>query len=100
MEKIPLLIEKAPDGKLWGRVEFEDNLMVDSANSLEALEFKMKKLLLDFHQIDPLEIRFQTVFRKGIIAPELFGSSYPLNRAPAMRLPIPCNPLSRLLAQQ
>ncbi|HMH33310.1 MAG TPA: hypothetical protein VK543_09790 [Puia sp.] len=45
MKKLSLIIEKSKDGKLWGRMEFDGDLMVDSANSLDSLERKMKKLL-------------------------------------------------------
>lgn len=58
MKKLSLIIEKSKDGKLWGRVEFDDNLLLDSANSVDSLERKMKKLLLKFHQINPSHIEF------------------------------------------
>ena len=58
MKKLSLIVEKSKDGKLWGRVEFDDNLLLDSAKSLDVLERKMKKLLLKFHQIDPSAVEF------------------------------------------
>jgi hypothetical protein len=48
---IQLILEKEA-GKLWGRITYEDNLIVDSATSLQALEKKMRKLLKDFHQVE------------------------------------------------
>jgi hypothetical protein len=66
MEKFCLFIEKAKDGTYWGRVEFEDDLILDSADSVETLEKNMKKLLRYFHQIDPLGISFQPVNEKTL----------------------------------
>ncbi len=34
MEKISLVVEKSIDGIVWGRVNYDDNLMVDSAENL------------------------------------------------------------------
>src|SRR5215831_592889 len=62
MKKILLIIEKSKDGILWGRVEFNDNLMIDSAKSLEVLQKKMKKLLHNFHEIDPSRVKFDLAF--------------------------------------
>ena len=62
MKKILLIIEQSKDGILWGRVEFNDNLMIDSAKSLEALQNKMKKLLHNFHDIDPSSVKFDLAF--------------------------------------
>ena len=36
---IQLVLEKE-GGKLWGRVSYDDNLIVDSATTLQALEKK------------------------------------------------------------
>jgi DNA-binding transcriptional regulator YdaS (Cro superfamily) len=58
MEKILLIIEKGADKDLWGRVSFDDNLIVDSASSLESLEKKMKKTLHDLHELNPTTIVF------------------------------------------
>ncbi|HTQ65758.1 MAG TPA: hypothetical protein VMI12_13235 [Puia sp.] len=62
MKKLSLVIEKSKDGKLWGRVEFNDDLMVDSAGSLDALEKKMKKLLQNFHKVEPSEVKFEPAY--------------------------------------
>ena len=53
MKKLLLVIEKSKDGKLWGSVELDDDLIVDAAVSADELEKKMKKLLQRFHQIEP-----------------------------------------------
>ena len=52
MIKINLIIEKSEDGKLWGRVDFRNNLMTDFAATVEMLEKKMRKLIKDFHDVD------------------------------------------------
>jgi DNA-binding transcriptional regulator YdaS (Cro superfamily) len=58
MHKVLLIIEKGTDKDLWGRVSVDDNLIVDSAPSLEALERKMKKTLHDLHSLSPATIEF------------------------------------------
>jgi transcriptional regulator with XRE-family HTH domain len=58
MQKILLIIEKGVDKDLWGRVSFDDNLIVDSASSLESLEKKMKKTLHGLHGVNPATIEF------------------------------------------
>jgi hypothetical protein len=62
MKKLSLIVEKSKDGKLWGRVEFNDDLIVDSANSLDVLEKKMKKLLHGFHKVEPSEVKFELTY--------------------------------------
>jgi DNA-binding transcriptional regulator YdaS (Cro superfamily) len=59
MQKILLIIEKGKDKDLWGRVSFEDNLIVDSAPSLESLQKKMKKALHDLHGLNPANVNFE-----------------------------------------
>ncbi len=54
MAKINLIIEKGEDGKLWGRVNFRNNLLTDFASTVEILEKKMHKLVKEFHGIDPV----------------------------------------------
>jgi hypothetical protein len=58
MQKILLIIEKGTDKDLWGRVSFEDNLIVDSAPTLESLFKKMKKILHDLHWLSTANIEF------------------------------------------
>ena len=52
MAKINLIIEKGEDGKLWRRVNFRNNLMIDFASSVEMLEKKMSKLIKDFYEAE------------------------------------------------
>ena len=52
MAKINLIIEKGDDGKLWGRVNFRNNLMTDFGCTVEILKKKMSKLIKDFYGID------------------------------------------------
>jgi DNA-binding transcriptional regulator YdaS (Cro superfamily) len=59
MRKILLIIEKGTDKDLWGRVSFDDDLIVDSAPSLESLEKKMKNLLHDLHELSPATVEFE-----------------------------------------
>lgn len=58
MKTIVLVIEKAAEKELWGRVEYGDNLIVESARNIDRLQVKMKKLLYDFHDLLPEEIKF------------------------------------------
>ena len=62
MKKLLLVIEKSKDGKLWGRIEFDDDLIVDTAVSSDELEKKMKRLLRRFHQVEPSEIKFELAY--------------------------------------
>ena len=57
--KIDLIIESATTDSIFGRIKFDDNLMVASAKNLEALNKKMKKLLKDFHQLNAESIEFE-----------------------------------------
>lgn len=54
---IQLVLEKG-GGKLWGRVTYDDNLIVDSAATLQALEKKFRKLLKDFHQLEDVKFEY------------------------------------------
>jgi len=62
MEPTTLTIEKSQDGNVWGRVEYEGDLLVDSAKTVEALGRKFKKLLHDFHQVDPSNVKFELAY--------------------------------------
>ena len=57
--KIALVIESSSDASIFGRVNYDDNLIMESAKNLEALSKKMKKLLKDFHNIKPESIEFE-----------------------------------------
>jgi hypothetical protein len=54
---IELIIEKGEEG-IWGRVNYNDNLIVEQADSLNDLELNLKKLLQDFEAVDPESITF------------------------------------------
>jgi hypothetical protein len=56
-KKITLILERG-DGKLWGRALVNDNLIVDYANNLPALEKKLKKVLLDFEGLANIEFDY------------------------------------------
>ena len=58
MKRIALIIESVQEGQYWGRVHYEDDLIVEEASSLELLERKMKNLLKDFHGLNPKTIEF------------------------------------------
>jgi DNA-binding transcriptional regulator YdaS (Cro superfamily) len=62
MGKILLIIEKASDNALWGRVTFDDNLITGQAPSIELLEKELKRVLYDFHALKPDEIRFDIAY--------------------------------------
>lgn len=61
MKKIPLIIERGEDAKLWGRINYDNNLVTDYANSIPALERKMKKLLKDFHAVSEV-VEFEHLY--------------------------------------
>ncbi len=58
-KKIALIIESSSEREIWGRVNYNDNLLVESAPSLIALQKRMKKLLVDFHSLKADEIQFE-----------------------------------------
>ncbi|MBB6002334.1 hypothetical protein [Arcicella rosea] len=62
MEKIKLIIESTKEGVLWGRVNYEDNLLIESAESLEQLQVKIKNLLTNFHNLELSSIDFDVSF--------------------------------------
>ncbi len=55
--KIELVIERK-ENELWGRVTYNDNLITDTAPSVDELEAKIKKLLEDFEEVDPNTVEF------------------------------------------
>lgn len=56
-QKLQLILEK--DGnKLWGRVLVDGNLIFDSANTLQALEKKLKKSIKDFEGIEDIQFEY------------------------------------------
>jgi hypothetical protein len=58
---IDLIIEKG-DGGVWGRVSYKDNLIVEQADNLEALEAQIKILLMDFEGVDQASVVFNVKY--------------------------------------
>lgn len=58
VELIDLIIENASNGEVWGRIIFENNLLIESAENIEILQDKMKSLLVDFHDLQFESIQF------------------------------------------
>ena len=56
-----MVVEKAEEA-LWGRVRYDDNLIVESAASIPQLEIKLKKLLKAFHKLDPKYIEIDVQY--------------------------------------
>jgi hypothetical protein len=62
MKAITLTIEKSKDGMLWGRVNYQKNLIIDKAQDLEQLKKQFRKLLKEFHGINASAIVFNVVY--------------------------------------
>jgi hypothetical protein len=64
MERInlDLIIEREDKSGLWGRVIYNDNLIVDTAATIQELEQKLKGLLHDFEGLSKVQIEFNTQF--------------------------------------
>ncbi|HXH98981.1 MAG TPA: hypothetical protein VNI52_01845 [Sphingobacteriaceae bacterium] len=60
--ELELVIEKADDGQIWGRVNYEDSLVVDVAISISELEDQIRQLLKRQHQVNPDRISFFHTF--------------------------------------
>ncbi|MBA4851341.1 hypothetical protein [Emticicia sp. BO119] len=60
MKQETLILENGDDGLLWGRVLHEDDLIVDSAPTVEELQAKIKQLLFDFHGVE--EVQFELAY--------------------------------------
>lgn len=60
--KIPLIIARGGDKLLWGRLEFNGNLITDFGNSILELEEKMKALLREFEEVNPEAVQFECQF--------------------------------------
>jgi hypothetical protein len=57
LQHIELVIEKGDDG-VWGRVNYNDNLIVDEAKTIDELEVNLKTLLHDVEGVDPENVLF------------------------------------------
>lgn len=56
-QKLQLVLEKE-GSKLWGRVSVDDNIIFDSATTLQALEKKIKKALHDFEGFNDVQFEY------------------------------------------
>ncbi len=61
MQHIELIIEKGEEG-LWGRVNYNDNLIIEQADALDDLQAKLKMLLKDFEDVDPESVVFDVSY--------------------------------------
>ena len=60
MKKVILIIEKERNSnELWGRIQYEGNLIVESAPTTDELQTKLKNILQEFHQISPEDVEFE-----------------------------------------
>jgi hypothetical protein len=57
IHNIELTIEKGEEG-IWGRVNYNDNLITEQADTLDDLKLKLKMLLQDFEGVEPESIIF------------------------------------------
>ncbi|MHA7128400.1 hypothetical protein [Algoriphagus namhaensis] len=60
--KIPLTIERGDSKMLWGRVEYNENLITDFAETIQELEQKIKQLLWEFEKVNPESVEFEHLF--------------------------------------
>lgn len=56
-QRLQVILEKK-GRKIWGRVLVEDNLIVDFAANLPALEKKLRKLLKNFEGLEEVEFKY------------------------------------------
>jgi hypothetical protein len=57
LQNLQLTLEKT-DGKLWGRVTVDGNIVFDSASSVTALKKKLKKALKDFQGLEDVQFDY------------------------------------------
>lgn len=62
MKKIELIVENARPGEIWGRVNFEDNLLVEKAENIERLQSAMRVLLEEFQNVKAEEVEFEIFY--------------------------------------
>jgi hypothetical protein len=58
-KKIAIIIETVDEKGYWGRVYFDENLIVDFSKTIDGLKKKMTKLLIDFHSLSPSKYAFE-----------------------------------------
>jgi len=61
MLHLVMIVEKSKD-MLFGRVQYEDDLIIDTARTIVGLERKFKKLLRDFHGLNSDDINFEFAY--------------------------------------
>ena len=57
VQNIELIIEKGENG-IWGRVNYNNNLITEQADTLGDLELNLKTLLKEFEGVDPESFAF------------------------------------------
>jgi hypothetical protein len=62
VHNIELIVEKGEEG-IWGRVNYNDNLITEQADTLDDLKLKLKMLLQDFEDVAPESIVFDVKFK-------------------------------------
>ena len=59
IERIQLIVEagdeRTESSGFWGRLTYDNNLLVDQADTVDALQHNMRQLLLDFHGVSQVE---------------------------------------------
>lgn len=56
MDKTKLVLTMEPyNGKIWGRVMVDDNLVMTAADTIEDLETKLRQILEEFHDLKEVE---------------------------------------------
>nr|WP_295931099.1 hypothetical protein [uncultured Dyadobacter sp.] len=60
-DNIVLIIENG-ESSLWGRVQYDDDLLIDEAATVEELQEKMKALLQNFHNLNPGSYQFRIAY--------------------------------------
>lgn len=56
--KLEMIVERGEDN-LTGRVTYNENLIIESANDVDELDEKLKLLLFEFEDVDPKSIVFE-----------------------------------------
>lgn len=57
MNTLSCIIERA-NGELWGRLTYGDDLIVEKAKSVTALDKKFRKLLWELYEIEEDDVQF------------------------------------------
>jgi hypothetical protein len=57
LHNIELIVEKG-EGGIWGRLNYNDNLIVEEADNLDMLQLNLKMLLKEFERLEPESVVF------------------------------------------